>query len=78
MGLLKDIKAEWTWEGIKKSLKEDWPTLLAVFIAGFTTPILVKRMGWQDSNLAFFLINVLLIFLVCAMVGVGKGIKRII
>ena len=76
MGLLNDIKQEWTWRGIKKSLREDWPTLLGIFVAGFTTPIVVKSMGWQDSNLAFFFVNVLLILLVGVLVGIGKAIIR--
>ena len=76
MGLINDIKKEWTREGIKKSFRDGWPDLLAVFIAGFTTPIVVKRMGWQDSTLAFFFVNVLLVLFVCAVIGVGMGIKK--
>lgn len=76
MGLLNDIKQEWTWRGIKKSFRDSWPDLLAVFIAGFTTPIVVKRMGWQDSTLAFFFVNVLLVILAGVIMGVAGGIKR--
>lgn len=74
MKLLRDIKEEWTKKGIKKSMREEWPTLLAVAIAGFLTPVVVKKMGWQESNLAFFLVNVLMIVLAGIVVG---GIKRI-
>ena len=35
---------------------------------------IVKKMGWQESNLAFFLVNVLMIVLAGIVVG---GIKRI-
>ena len=76
MGLINDIKKEWTREGIKKSLREDWPTILAIAVAGFTTPIVVKRMGWQDSNLAFFFVNALLLLLVGVVIGIGKRFKR--
>ena len=76
MGILHDIRKEWTREGIKKSFREDWPALLAIFIAGFTTPIVVKSLGWQDSNLAFFFVNALSILLVGVLVGVCRRIKR--
>ena len=76
MGFWNDVKQEWTWRGIKKSLREEWPTILAIAVAGFTTPVVVERLGWQESNLAFFFVNVLLVLLVGVAIGVGKRIKR--
>ena len=76
MGLLKDIKQEWTWEGFKKSMREEWPILLSVFIAGFLTPPCLKWLGKEDSTLLFFVVNVGIFLLACICLGLVMGLKR--
>ncbi len=76
MGLWNDIKQEWTWEGIKKSLRENWPTLLAVFIAGFLTQPCLKWMGKEHSILLFFVVYAVLCLLVSICVGLIIRIKE--
>lgn len=78
MGLLKDIKEEWTWEGFKKSIKENWPTLLAIAIASSLTQPCLRWMGKEDNTLMFFLVNILIFLLAyVATVVVLRVIKRI-
>ena len=74
MGLLKDIKEEWTWAGIKKSFQEDWQTLLIVAISGFLTPIVMKWLGKEESILLFFLVNITIFLLISIMTGVIIGL----
>ena len=76
MGLLEDIKKEWTWEGFKKSLRENWIDLLSVLLIGNITPIILKYKGWEDSALAFFLVFLLLYLLVFIVRGLIMGIIR--
>ena len=76
MRLFKDIKGEWTWRGVSKSLKEHWPDLLAVFIAGFLTPPCLERMGKADSTLMFFLVWIVVFLLTSVVIGIAMGIKR--
>lgn len=76
MGLLEDIKKEWTWEGFKKSIRKDWLTLLSVAISGFLTPIVLKSLGKEDSGLLFILVNLTLFVLVSIATGVVLRIKR--
>lgn len=78
MGLLKDIKEEWTWEGFKKSIKENWPTLLAVAIASSLTQPCLRWMGKEDNTLMFFLVYILIFLLAYVVtVIVLRVIKRI-
>lgn len=76
MGLWNDIKQEWTWRGIKKSLRENWLTLLAVFIAGFLTQPCLKWLGEEGSTLLFFAVNVALFLLVIITIGLIIGIRN--
>ena len=43
MGLWNDIKQEWTWEGFKASMREDWDGLLAIFLAAMSTKPMIKK-----------------------------------
>ena len=76
MTLSDDIKQEWTWTGIKRLLKENWPALLATFIAGCLTMPLLERMGQADSILMFFLFWTVLFLLASAAIGIARGIYR--
>ena len=71
-----DIKKEWTWEGFKRSMKEEWPTLVAVAIAALLTQPCLRWMGKTDSTLMFFLIQIGIFLLACFAIGMFIGIKR--
>ena len=75
MGLLKDIKQEWTWEGIKADFKERWPDLVAIVVAGVLTPTLQQWLGWGENGWAFFVVWI--IFAVATAVVIGL-IRRIV
>ena len=49
MGLLKDIKQEWTWEGIKADWKEHWPDFIAIVLAAGLTPA-IQQLGWGENE----------------------------
>lgn len=76
MGLLKDIKEEWTWEGFKKSMKEEWPIIIAVAIAALLTQPCLRWMGKADSTLMFFLVQMVIFLLACVVIAMVLGIKR--
>ena len=76
MGLLKDIKEEWTWEGFKKSMKEEWPIIIAVAIAALLTQPCLRCMGKTDSTLMFFLVQMVIFLLACVVIAMVLGIKR--
>lgn len=76
MGLLKDIKEEWTWEGFKKSMKEEWPIIIAVAIAALLTKPCLRWMGKTDSTLMFFLVQMVIFLLACVVIAMVLGIKR--
>ena len=75
MGLIKDIKEQWTWDGIKKSLKEEWTILLAVAIAAFLTQPCLRKMGKADSTLMFFIVQIVIFLLANIAIGIVMGIK---
>ncbi|MBQ6189027.1 MAG: hypothetical protein IJK45_02500 [Bacteroidaceae bacterium] len=76
MGLLKDIKEEWTWAGFKKSMKEEWPIIIAVAIAALLTQPCLRWMGKTDSTLMFFLVQMVIFLLACVVIAMVLGIKR--
>lgn len=76
MGLLKDIKEEWTWEGFKKSMKEEWPIIIAVAIAALLTQPCLRWMGKTGSTLMFFLVQMVIFLLACVVIAMVLGIKR--
>ena len=69
MGLFKDIKEEWTWAGIKKSLKEEWIDLLAIAITGGFTPSILQWLGWPNNFWTFFIV----FFVIAIVVGIVIG-----
>lgn len=75
MGLLKDIKQEWTWEGIKADFKEHWPDLIAIVVAGLFTPAVQEWLGWEENTWAFF--GVWIVIAVATAVVIGL-IRRIV
>lgn len=48
-----DVKQQWKQEDIKAYFKERWPDLLTVFIAGWLTPIVRERLGWENNFWTF-------------------------
>ena len=75
MGLLKDIKQEWTWAGIKADFREHWADLVAIVVAGVLTPTLQQWLGWGDNGWAF--LGVWIIIAVAAAIVIGL-IRRIV
>lgn len=69
MGLLKDIKQEWTWAGIKADFREHWADLVAIVVAGVFTPTVQQWLGWGDNGWAF--LGVWIIIAVTAAVVIG-------
>jgi len=69
MGLLKDIKQEWTWAGIKADFREHWPDFIAIALAAGLTPTLQQWLGWGDNGWAF--LGVWIIIAVTAAVVIG-------
>lgn len=53
MGLLDDIKKEWTWEGIKADFKEHWPDFVAIAVAAGLTPTVQQWLGWGEHTWAY-------------------------
>jgi len=76
MGLWNDIKQEWTWEGFKASMREDWDGLLAIFLAAMSTKPIMRRMGMDDSGWRFFLIYTLIAIAFVVVIGIAKGIMK--
>ena len=76
MGFFEDVKKEWTWEGFKKQLKEDWTVLLSVAIAGLVTHPVLKLTPWQDSFLFFFAVNTAVFLLSWAITNFFIAIKN--
>ena len=70
MGIFKDIKEEWTWAGIKKSLKENWLDLLAIAVAGGLTPSMIQWFGWPNNFWTFTIV----FFVIAIAVGIVVGL----
>lgn len=76
MGFIDDVKKEWTWEGFKASMREDWDNLLGIFLAAILTKPMMKWMGMEDSGWRFFLIYTLIVIAFCIVIGIAKGIMK--
>ena len=76
MGFLDDVKKEWTWEGFKASLREDWDKLLAIFLAAMSTKPMMRWMGMEDSGWRFFLTYTLIAIAFVVVIGIAKGIMK--
>ena len=76
MGFWKDIGCEWTWEGMKADWKERWVDFLAVFVAGFLTPSVMKWLGWEDGFLAFSVIFIVIAVVTGTAIGLAAGIFK--
>ncbi len=76
MGLWNDIKQEWTWEGFKASLREDWDSLLAIFLAAMLTKPMMRWMGMDDSGWLFFLTSPLIAIAFAVVIGIAKRIMK--
>lgn len=75
MGFWNDVKQEWTWAGIKTDLKEHWPDLVAIVVAGVLTPTVQEWLGWGENGWTF--LGVWIIIAVAAAVVIGL-IRRIV
>ena len=69
MGLFNDIKEEWTWAGIKKSLKEGWIDILAIAVASCLTPSVLQWLGWPNNFWTFIIV----FFVIAIIVGIVVG-----
>ena len=72
MGFWNDVKQEWTWEGFKASMREDWDGLLAIFLAAMSTKPMMRWMGMDDSGWRFFLIYALIAIAFVVVIGFAK------
>lgn len=78
MGFWNDVKQEWTWEGFKADFKEHWPDFLTVFIAGWLTPVIREKLGWEDNFWTFLVIWIVIVIATGVVIGLTRGIiKRI-
>ena len=78
MGLLKDIKAEWTWEDIKADFKEHWPDFVAISLAAGFTPTVRRWLGWEENAWAYLAVWIVIAVSTGVVVGLIRGIiKRI-
>ena len=76
MGLLKDIKQEWTWEGIKADWKEHWPDFIAIVLAAGLTPA-IQQLGWGGENgWAFFVVWIILAVATAVVIGLIRRIVK--
>ena len=69
MGLLKDIKQEWTWEGIKADFREHWPDFIAIALAAGLTPTIQQWLGWGENGWAY--LGVWVVIAVATAVAIG-------
>lgn len=69
MGLLKDIKQEWTWEGIKADFREHWPDFIAIAMAAGLTPTIQQWLGWGENGWAY--LGVWVVIAVATAVAIG-------
>lgn len=69
MGLLKDIKQEWTWEGIKADFKERWPDFVAIAIAAGLTPVMRQWLGWGENTWTYLGVWIVIAVATAVMIG---------
>lgn len=73
-----DVKQQWKREDIKAYFKERWPDLLTVFIAGWLTPIVRERLGWENNFWTFLGIGIVIAIAIAVVTGLIMAIiKRI-
>ena len=64
MGFFNDVRQQWTVEGMKTSLKENWMDIVAVIVASLLTPAIIQWFGWTanmvNSFCVFLIIDVIL------------------
>lgn len=70
MDFWNDVKHQWTREGIKAYFKERWQDLLTVFIAGWLTPIVRERFGWENNFWTFLGIWIVIAIATAVVIGV--------
>ena len=70
MDFWNDVKQQWKREGIKAYFKERWPDLLTVFIAGWLTPIVRERFGWENNFWTFLGIWIVIAIATAVVIGV--------
>ena len=74
MGFWNDVKQEWTWAGIKADLRERWQDYLAVFVAGWFTPVIRERFGWEDNFWTFLVIWIVIAVATAVVIGLIRVI----
>ena len=75
MGLLKDIKQEWTWEGIKADWKEHWPDFIAIVWAAGLTPA-IQQLGWEENGWVFLGVWVVIAVTTAVVIGLIRRIVK--
>lgn len=78
MGLLKDIKQEWTWAGIKADWKEHWPDFVVIVVAGVLTPTLQQWLGWGENGWAFLGVWIVIAVAAAVVIGIIRRIVKIL
>ena len=76
MGFWNDVKQEWTWAGIKADLKEHWPDLVAIVVAGLLTPAVQEWLGWEGNTWAFFGVWIVIAVATAVVIGLVRRIVK--
>ena len=76
MGFSKDVKQEWTREGIKADFKEHWPDFVAIAVAAGLTPAIRQWLGWEENAWTYLGVWIVIALATAVALGLIVGIVK--
>ena len=77
MGFFNDVRQQWTVEGMKTSLRENWMDIVAVIVASLLTPAIIQWFGWSANMVNYFSTFLMIDVILGVVLGITLTIIKI-